>query len=85
MSHHPTDFQGDIAAAIRAAVVGKLPDAVVEVTGGGGHWSLTVTSTAFAGKSTLASHRLVLSAIAPLMDGAAPPVHAVDALVTRVP
>lgn len=85
MSHHPTDFQGDIAAAIRDAVVGKLPDAIVEVTGGGGHWSLTVTSAAFAGKSTLASHRLVLSAIAPLMDGAAPPVHAVDALVTRVP
>jgi hypothetical protein len=31
----------------------------------------------------LASHRLVYAAIAHLMDGAAPPVHAVDKLTTR--
>jgi acid stress-induced BolA-like protein IbaG/YrbA len=85
MSEHPTTFTGDIPTAIRSAVTTALPDAVVEVSGGGGHWTLTVTSTAFAGKSTLASHRLVMSAIAPLMAGAAPPVHAVDQLVTRVP
>jgi stress-induced morphogen len=85
MSSHPTDFAGDIHQAIRAAITSRLGDAVVEVNGGGGHWSLVVTSTAFAGKSMVQSHRLVLSAIAPLMDGAAPPIHAVDQLITKTP
>jgi stress-induced morphogen len=85
MSEHPTTFSGDIPTAIRDAVTAALPDATVEVHGGGGHWTIAVTSSAFAGKSTLASHRLVMSAIAPLMAGAAPPIHAVDTLVTRVP
>ena len=85
MSDHPTDFQGDIPTAVRDAVTKVLPDAVVEVSGGNGHWTLTVTSNGFAGKSTLASHRLVMSAISHLLAGAMPPIHAVDTLVTRVP
>jgi len=85
MSDHPTDFAGDIPTAIRAAVTAALPDAVVEVAGGGGHWSLTVTSAAFADRSTLANHKVVLGAIKHLMAGAAPPIHAVDALVTKLP
>jgi acid stress-induced BolA-like protein IbaG/YrbA len=83
MSNHPTDFHGDIHEAIRGAVKGRLADAVVEVTGGGGHWSLIVTSSAFAGKSMLECHRLVLATLAPLMAGAAPPIHAVDSLITK--
>jgi acid stress-induced BolA-like protein IbaG/YrbA len=85
VSDHATDFQGDVAAAIRTAVTQAIPDAVVVVTGGGGHWSLQVTSTAFDGKSQLQSHKLVLGAIKHLMAGAAPPVHAVDSLVTKLP
>ncbi len=85
MSDHATTFEGDIPTAIRTAVTTALPDAVVEVIGGGGHWTLTVTSTAFKDKGVLARHRLVLSAIAPLMAGAAPPIHAVDKLTTLVP
>lgn len=85
MSEHPTDFAGDIPTAIRTAVTTAIPDAVVEVAGGGGHWSLTVISPVFAGKSQLQSHKLVLGAIKHLMAGAAPPIHAVDSLVTRVP
>ena len=84
-SSHPTDFQGDLPTAVREHVQKVLPDAVVEVTGGGGHWTLTVTSAGFAGKSTLQSHRLVMSAIAPLLAGAAPPIHAVDKLTTKLP
>jgi len=42
-------------------------------------------STAFAGKSMLESQRLVLSAIKHLINGANPPVHAVDSLTTRTP
>lgn len=85
MSEHPTDFTGDIPSAIRAAVTQAIPDAVVEVSGGGGHWSLQVTSAAFDGKSQLQSHKLVLGAIKHLMAGAAPPIHAVDSLVTKLP
>jgi acid stress-induced BolA-like protein IbaG/YrbA len=85
MSSHPTDFAGDIPAAIRAAVASSLPDASVEVSGGGGHWTIAVTSAGFEGKSMLASHRIVMAAIAPLLAGAAPPLHAVDKLTTRVP
>jgi acid stress-induced BolA-like protein IbaG/YrbA len=85
MSDHPTDFQGDIAAAIRGAIETKLPGAHVEVSGGGGHYSLNVTAAEFAGKTMLASQRLVYGAIAHLMTGDRAPVHAVDTLVTRVP
>ena len=64
---------------------GKLPGAVIEVSGGGGHFQLAVTSQAFAGKTRIEQQRLVYSAIAHLMAGADAPVHAVDSLLTRVP
>jgi acid stress-induced BolA-like protein IbaG/YrbA len=83
MSSHPTDFDGSVHDAIRDAVVGKLPGAVVEVVGGGGHYAIVVTSPAFAGKSMLESQRLVYGAIAHLMSGDRAPVHAVDSLKTR--
>ena len=85
MSDHPTDFVGSVEDAIRTAIVEKIPDAKVEVAGGGGHWRIGVVSTAFAGKSMLEQQRLVLGAIKHLINGANPPVHAVDALVTRTP
>lgn len=85
MSDHETDFQGDILAVIRESVLTKIPDAVVEVTGGGGHFTLSVVSTAFAGQSMLNQQRLVLGAIAHLMKGDRAPVHAVDKLTTRTP
>jgi stress-induced morphogen len=83
MSDHPTDFRGDVLAAIRNAIASKIPGAQVAVTGGAGHYTIGVTSPAFSGKSMLASHRLVYSAIAHLMQGEAPPVHAVDSLTTQ--
>jgi acid stress-induced BolA-like protein IbaG/YrbA len=85
MSDHPTDFQGDVLEAIRRAIGEKLPGAQVEVTGGGGHYSIGVTAAAFAGKSMLESQRLVYAAITHLMAGNQPPVHAVDRLTTRAP
>ena len=85
MSDHPTDFVGSIPDAIRAAVKERIADAVVEVSGGGGHFNIVVVSTVFAGKSMLESQRLVLGAIKHLINGAAPPVHAVDSLVTKTP
>jgi acid stress-induced BolA-like protein IbaG/YrbA len=85
MTDHPTDFVGSIPDAITAGIKARIPDATVEVTGGGGHFSIVVVSPVFAGKSMLESQRLVLSAIKHLINGAAPPVHAVDSLVTKTP
>jgi acid stress-induced BolA-like protein IbaG/YrbA len=85
MSDHPTDFVGSIEAAITTAVVGVLPDAAVKVSGGGGHYTIDVVSTGFAGKSMLQSQRLVLGAIKHLINGDRAPVHAVDSLTTRTP
>jgi len=53
--------------------------------GGGGHFTIVVTSPVFAGKSRVESQRLVLSAIAHLMRGDRAPAHAVDSLRTLVP
>jgi acid stress-induced BolA-like protein IbaG/YrbA len=85
MSEHPTDFVGSVEDAIVAGIVAKLPDAKVKASGGGGHYTIDVVSTAFAGKSLLESQRLVLGAIKHLINGAMPPVHAVDVLTTRTP
>jgi len=85
VSDHPTDFVGSIPDAITAGIKARIPDAVVEVGGGGGHFNIVVISTVFAGKSMLENQRLVLGAIKHLINGAAPPVHAVDSLVTKTP
>jgi len=85
VSDHPTDFVGSIDDAISSSIKAKLPDATVEVSGGGGHYRISVVSTAFAGKNTLESHRLVLGAIKHLINCDRPPVHAVDSLITKTP
>jgi acid stress-induced BolA-like protein IbaG/YrbA len=85
VSDHPTDFQGSIPDAVTTSIQSKMPDAKVEVSGGGGHWSIAVVSTAFEGKSLLEKQRMVMSAIKHLLDGASPPIHAVDSLVTKTP
>lgn len=62
----------EITAKIRAA----LPDARVELqdlTGTSDHWKATIVSVAFAGKSLIARHRLVMAALAEEMKG---PIHA---------
>ena len=83
MSDHPTDFKGSINDAITSSIVGVIPDAKVDVSGGGGHFTIAVTSPVFTGKSTLESQRLVYGAIAHLMSGDRAPVHAVDSLITK--
>ena len=84
MSHHQTDFQGSITDAIREAIVAAIADADVLVSGGGGHFSIEVTSAVFAGKTRVDSQRLVYGAIAHMMKGDLAPVHAVDTLRTHV-
>lgn len=84
MSSHGPD-RPDTIPSIRSLISAAIPDAVTEVSGGGGHFTIAVTSAAFAGKSLLEKQRLVLSAIAPMMKGDDAPVHAVDKLITRLP
>lgn len=36
--------------------------------GGGGHYRLTIVSAAFAGKNTVARHRMVYDALGPMMQ-----------------
>jgi stress-induced morphogen len=75
-----------VAERIEAAIKSALPDAQVQVeAGGAAHYALAVASEAFRGKSMVQQHQLVYRAIAELMAGDAPPVHAIDRLVTRVP
>jgi acid stress-induced BolA-like protein IbaG/YrbA len=83
MSEHPTDFTGSVPDAITTSVKAQIPDAVVEVGGGGGHYTIVVVSRVFDGKSLLERQRLVLSSIKHLINGERAPVHAVDSLITR--
>lgn len=85
MSAHPTNFQGSVTDALRQAIEQAIPDSQATVSGNGGHFTIEVVASAFAGKGMLESQRLVYSAIAHLMKGDAPPVHAVDSLKTRTP
>ncbi len=78
----PEEVRGRLEAAIAEA----LPGATIEVRAvSPGHFEIDVVSEAFAGKSRVQQQRLVYAAIAPLMNGDAPPVHAVDRMVTRTP
>ena len=85
MSDHPTDFQGSITDAIRDSIQAKIAGSAVEVQGGGGHYTIVVTSAVFAGKGMLENQRLVYGAIAHLMAGDRAPVHAVDSMKTLTP
>jgi stress-induced morphogen len=54
------------ADEIRTLIVKTIPDAEVQVrdfTGGGDHYEAVVVSAAFAGKTQVARHRLVYSAL----------------------
>ncbi|MGK3999547.1 BolA/IbaG family iron-sulfur metabolism protein [Sorangium sp. So ce1024] len=85
MPSHLTTFEGSIPEALKRAIEEKIEGATAEVTGGGGHFNLVVTSPVFAGKNMLESQRLVYGAIAHLMAGDQAPVHAIDSLKTRTP
>jgi stress-induced morphogen len=75
----------EVFAKIRDSVRAAIPDAEVEVGGGGAHFEIRVTSGAFNGKTSLARHRMVYAAIAHLMKGEDAPIHAIDRLETGVP
>ncbi len=75
----------EVAGKIRDSVREAIPDAEVEVSGGGTHFEIRVTSGAFNGKNSLARQRMVYAAITHLMKGEGAPIHAIDRLETSVP
>ncbi len=76
---------GETIEELRQAIQRAIPDCEVQISGGGGHFTIRVVSAAFEGKKTLAKQRMVYSAIAHLMSGDNSPVHAIDTLETSVP
>lgn len=75
-----------LAPEIQRLILDAIPHAKVQVSdNGGGHYSISVVSERFAGLKTLDKKRLVLGSIAPLMQGADAPLHAVDQLDTITP
>jgi acid stress-induced BolA-like protein IbaG/YrbA len=76
----------DVLEKIETAIRDALPESQVQVkAGGAGHFEVSVVAEAFRGKSMLQQHQLVYGAIAALMAGDAPPVHAIDRLQTKAP
>ncbi len=68
---------------MHAAIKARLPEAEVRITAGsGGHFTVSVKDAVFANLNKLASQRLVMGALAPLMAGNNAPVHAIDTLET---
>lgn len=62
--------------AIVEKIRASLPDAEVtlkDLTGTEDHWEARIVSTAFAGKSLIQRHRLVMAALAEELKG---PIHA---------
>ncbi len=73
-----------ITRELREAIAAAIPGAVIEVAATSpGHFEILVTSEVFEGKPLVRQQQLVYAAIAPLMAGDAPPVHAIDRLQTR--
>ena len=72
------------AAEIQALIQTALPDAQVTITdlaGDGDHYSAHVVSSAFAGKSRVAQHKMVYEALGGRMGGV---LHALQ-LTTAIP
>ena len=70
---------------IKAKILSALPDAIVTVDGGGGHFTIEVISSEFEGKNTLQRQRIVYKAIWDLMAGDNAPLHAVDSMICKTP
>jgi len=74
-----------IEEQVKQCIEAAIPESQAQVDGGGGHFTIEVVSSAFAGKRILEQQRLVYSAIAHLMAGDTAPVHAVDRMVCKTP
>ncbi|MDE0884272.1 MAG: BolA/IbaG family iron-sulfur metabolism protein [Myxococcota bacterium] len=75
-----------IAETIREAILEAIPGAEIEVSPGGiGHFEIRVEAGVFEGLGRVKQQQLVYGAIAGLLSGSNPPVHAIDKLDCIVP
>jgi len=73
-----------VARDLARAIEETLSEARVEVAATGpGHFEIRVVAPEFEGMPLVRQQQRVYGAIAHLMSGDAPPVHAIDRLVTR--
>lgn len=84
-SHHTRMSTEETLAEIKTRIKQAIPDCEVQASGGGGHFSIAVTSAQFEGLNTLKKKRMVYAAITELMSGDDAPIHAVDRLDTFLP
>ena len=76
----------DVVRDLERSIAEALPGAEIQVGAlSPGHFEIRVVSEAFHGLSRLRQQQLVYGAIAFLMKGDAPPVHAIDRLQTELP
>lgn len=76
----------DVARELEQSIALALPQAQIRVEAlSPGHFSIRVLSAAFEGLSRVRQQQLVYAAIAHLMKGDSPPVHAVDRLQIEIP
>ncbi|MCB9730491.1 MAG: BolA family transcriptional regulator [Deltaproteobacteria bacterium] len=71
--------------AIETLIRERFPDAQVtleDLTGGGDHWSATVVSEAFVGKTRVEQHQMVYAALGAAMAG---PIHALQLRTSAPP
>ena len=75
-----------VVRELRERIERELPGSRARVrAASAGHFEIEVECAAFAGKPRVRQHQMVYAAIAPLMSGDAPPVHAIDQLDCRIP
>ena len=76
----------EVAAKIAGSIESEIPDARVKVTPTSpGHFEISVVSQIFEGKSRVQQQQAVYKAVAHLMNGKNPPVHAVDRMTCTTP
>lgn len=76
----------EVAPRMKEAIESAVPGASAEVRPvSPGHYEIQVEAEAFSGLSRVKQQQMVYRAVAEFMSGDAPPVHAVDRLVTRTP
>ncbi|HIF92870.1 MAG: BolA/IbaG family iron-sulfur metabolism protein [Myxococcales bacterium] len=76
----------EIAERIRTAIAQAMPEAEIVVhPENPGHFAITVIDAVFEGLSRVKQQQRVYGAIADLMAGPSPPVHAIDRLECKVP
>lgn len=81
--NEPPPEPADVARELQRAIGAAIADAQVEVAAAApGHFEVTVRAAAFAKLSRVKQQQLVYRAIAHLMHGANPPVHAIDKMTT---